>query len=103
MHGENPIYTYADLTRSYHERYKNGRAHSGTRTQLHYNRYIYKKIDPKTLEVVETYDSANKIRDTLNLDKSSIYHCVKKDGRYKTVGGYIWEREENPHYKEPIL
>lgn len=48
-----------------------------------------KQINPKTKEVIQIYDSANKAAKAVNGNNTSILKCCKRI-KYNTYKGYIW-------------
>lgn len=59
-------------------------------TGLADDRVSVKQIDPNTKEVIAVYESLKEASKTTGINYSSLAYCAR--GKYKTSGGYIWER-----------
>lgn len=53
------------------------------------------QIDPKTKEVIRTYDSINQASNILKISKSNLSTLVNGNSYRKTVGGYEWRFYSN--------
>lgn len=54
------------------------------------DRIAVHQIDPSTKEILNTFRSIKEASEKLGINYSSLAYCVR--GKYKTSGGYIWER-----------